>query len=324
MMRAMLYQPASGKLLTGGKELVGAWHDDLEAIIWVDFSGHGEDEEKQLMRQAFGLHPLAIQDAQRDRHPPKVEEFGDHFFLLLKGLDAKSTSIEFATIQLAMFAGKRFFVTRHKEVSRSIDGLWSDEEREHQHVSQSPSALAIALCLRMVGRYLPILLDVEKRLEEMEELMLGTPGDELLAELMSYKSNLKKLRRIFAYHEQVFSKLRRSPPAIFPPGEIEHALNDVYEHLERVNSLATLYYDLTSDLMDGYISVASHRLNNIMKVLTIVASIFIPLTFVAGIYGMNFENMPELKSPIGYFIVLAVMAIIAAILLVIFRKLKWL
>ena len=134
---------------------------------------------------------------------------------------------------------------------------------------------------------------------------------------------LKKLRRIFHYHERIFYELKNRLFSGIAQDHV-HEVNDVYEQQERVNSLASLYYELASDLIDGYISVASHRLNQIMKVLTVIMAIFVPLSFLAGIYGMNFENMPELQSRSGYFILLGVMATIAFVLLIIFRKIRWL
>jgi magnesium transporter len=183
--------------------------------------------------------------------------------------------------------------------------------------------LALRLCRIMVDRYLGILLALEPRLEELEDEILSSPRDELLGELAGYKSSLKKLRRIFAYHQQVFSALRNGDYPLFG-AEIVHELNDVYEHQERAVSLSGLYYELAVDLVESYISLASHHLNQIMKVLTIVTVIFVPLSFLAGLYGMNFENIPELHARYGYFILLGVMVGIAVTLLALFRKKRWL
>ena len=144
-----------------------------------------------------------------------------------------------------------------------------------------------------------------------------------MAELMGYKTDLRKFRRVLLYHVQVFTELMQAPPPQVRKERV-HEIKDVYEHQERASSLATLYYEVASDLIDGYISLASHRLNNIMKVLTIVTTIFVPLGFLAGIYGMNFEYMPELKSPSGYFVLLGVMATLVVTLLLVFRKWRWL
>ncbi len=168
-----------------------------------------------------------------------------------------------------------------------------------------------------------ILLQLETQLESLEGGLLDRVDDSVLADVTGYKANLKRLRRIFLYHEQMLRDLRANSHPGFHPERI-HEINDLYEQQERANSLTLLYYELSSDLIDGYLSLASHRLNQIMKVLTVVTVVFVPLGFLAGIYGMNFENMPELQSRSGYFILLGIMAAIATTLLLAFRKKKWL
>ncbi|MGB5261940.1 MAG: magnesium transporter CorA family protein, partial [Gammaproteobacteria bacterium] len=175
----------------------------------------------------------------------------------------------------------------------------------------------------LAERYLRVMLDLEPRLEEIEDEIIRNPDDKLLAELINYKTELKKYRRLFLYQQQVFNELKTGNFPFFSENT-EHENIDVYEQLERVSSLASLYHELASDLADGYISVASHNLNRIMKLLTIVMSIFVPLSFLAGIYGMNFEYMPELHSQSGYFILLGIMFTIVLILIFIFRRIRWL
>jgi len=314
----------AGELQIGGQALVDRWLKEPDAMIWVDLVGNDKDEEKEWLKTTFGLHTLAIQDAQRDRHPPKIEAFGnDNTFILLRGLSADSADIDFKTIQLALFIGKRFMVTRHNGPSMSAQRLEALLGEQSSHGNEI-SKLALQLCRLMAQRYLAILLALEPRLEELEELMLDDPDDTMLAELIRYKSDLKRLQRFATYHEQLFAEMKNKEFPGFSDVDRSHEINDVWEQHERTESLARLYYETASDLIDGYISVASHRLNQIMKVLTIVMAVFVPLSFLAGIYGMNFENMPELHSPSGYFILLGVMATIATILLMGFRKMKWL
>lgn len=323
MIRVMLFEKGKLEPIVGEADLITRWQQSEDTKIWVDLMGNEPQAEHDLMCEAFGLHPLAVQDAQRQRHPPKLETFDHYTFLLFKGLSADSTDIDFETIQLALFVGERMFITRRTGESPSMDQLWQEAQQKPQQFAQNMDLLALRLCRIMVGRYLKILLQLEPKLESAEEIMALHPGDDLLAELTSYKSRLKKLRRIFLYHEQIFKELRQIAAPGFQQNHT-HELVDVYEQQERAGSLSNLYYELASDLVDGYISIASHRLNNIMKILTIVTAIFVPLSFLAGIYGMNFENMPELHSRSGYFILLTVMASIAFGLLYLFRKRKWL
>jgi magnesium transporter len=322
MIKTCLFLP--GKVLTGGSELIDRWRKEPASAIWLDLCDNDKSDEATLLESNFGLHALAIQDAQRERHPPKIEAFDGHTFILLKGLSADSENIDFKTIQLALFVGERFLVTRHSGQSMSVNRLEKMLASENTDNSSDMSKLALELCRLVAERYLTILLALEPRLEEMEEQMLDNANDTMLSELIKYKSDLKRLRRFATYHEQIFSELKDKVFAGFDEGDRRHEVIDVWEKQERTQSLSQLYYETASDLIDGYISVASHRLNQIMKVLTIVMAVFVPLSFLAGIYGMNFENMPELHSKSGYFILLSIMGLIATFLLIIFRKIKWL
>jgi magnesium transporter len=323
MIRAFLYRPATGAIEVGNEDLLAAWQREPDTIIWADFAGNDPLAERQVLDSCFGLHRLAINDALNVRHPPKIESFSDSVFILLKGLAAPSDEFEFLTIQLAIFVGRRFLVTRHSAHSPSIDMLQQEAEEDNSLLSGGPDGLALRLCRIMADRYTQKLLVLEPRLEDIEREIVAKPDDEMLAELIGYKTDLRKFRRVLVYHAQIFSELLKNPPAQIGTGRI-HEIRDVYEQQERASSLATLYYEVSSDLIEGHISLASHRLNNIIKVLTIVTTIFVPLSFLAGIYGMNFEYMPELKSRAGYFVLLGIMASIATLLVLTFRRRRWL
>lgn len=320
--KATLFQ--AGNRQVGGVELIEQWQAKPDSLIWIDLTENDTVEEAHFLQETFSIHPLAIQDAQRDRHPPKIEAFDKYTFILLKGLTIDTVDIKLKTIQLAIFISNRFLITRHSGTSTSIRRLEKSIEKSNSSQISSPHQLALKLCRFMSERYLKILLDLEPRLEELEELMLKTPDDSMLGELTGYKSDLKRTNRFASYHEQVFNELKQKSFPGVEDNECMHEIIDVWEQHERALSLSQLYYETASDLIDGYISVASHRLNQIMKFLTVVMAIFVPLSFLAGIYGMNFENMPELHAKSGYFILLGIMATLAGVLLIIFRRIKWL
>ena len=327
MIRVFVYHPVEQRLESGGSELIAPWSASPDALLWADIDAEPPDSERALLIDRFGLHPLAVSDAQRHRHPPKFERFDDHSFLLLRGLDAKTEDIDFGTLQIALFIGQRFLVSRHRGLSLGIEGIYRELGNDKAILAEGPDLLALRITRRVADRYLPILLDLENRLDQIEDEMRESPNDRLLNELVGYVSNLKKLKRIATYHVQALGSLRSrraSGLGTEQEHEHEHERFDVYEHLERVASLSTLLHDLAADLIDGYISIASHRLNQIMKVLTIVTAIFVPLGFLAGIYGMNFDHMPELHTPWGYYGLLTVMALIAAGLLLLFKRKRWL
>ena len=323
MIKIFLRNMKTGDSRWGDESMLDEWSNNPELWMWADFSNVEQGREKEIFTETFKLHPLAISDAQRKRHPPKLEAFEDHFFVLMQELGAAASDIAFSTIQVAFFVGKRFLVTRHDFESTSIDSVQRDIEDELVNPSRGSGYIAYSILRRITDRYTKLVESLEPKLEDIETEMFENPRDSLLERLIEYGRNLKKLRRIFNYHQEIFSRLsRRDQPLI---GKQErHEFIDVFEHTERLASLTSLYKELNDDLMNGYISVTSHRLNQIMKVLTIVTVIFAPLTLMVGIYGMNFENIPELKIKNAYYIFLGVMGFIVISLLLLFRKMKWL
>jgi magnesium transporter len=322
LIRTVFYDPADQRLRQGGAELIDEWEKRPASQIWVAIEGELPEVEHDLLSVRFGIHALAIADALRERHPPKIEPFRDNTFILLKGLDAESTSLEFGTIQLSLFVGGRFLVTRSSGRSVSTDAVLSELTSGEIAPDVSRASLALRLCRTVADRFLPLLLAVEKRLDEMEEEMLSKPSDDLLAELVRQKGDLKRILRILQYHAQLFTFARSKTPAQLV--DHDHELTDVEEHLDRMLGLARLYYELTDDLMNGYLSLSAHRLNQIMQTLTIVTVVFVPITFMAGIYGMNFERIPELGFRNGYFILLGTMLVVVAGILTLFFKRGWL
>ncbi len=322
MIRTVLYEPSEQRLREGGVELIDEWDLAPASQIWVAIDRQSSETVRSLLSDRFGIHPLAIADALRERHPPKIEPFRDNTFILLKGLDAESTSLEFGTIQLSLFVGERFLVSRSSGRSVSTEAVLSELTSGEIAPNISRASLALRLCRTVADRFLPLLLGVEKRLEEMEEEMLSRPSDDLLAELVRQKGDLKQILRILQYHTQLFNFARSNTPVHFL--DHEHELTDVQEQLDRMLGLARLYYELTDDLMNGYLSLSAHRLNQIMQTLTIVTVVFVPITFMAGIYGMNFERIPELGYRNGYFILLGTMLMVVVGILTVFRKRGWL
>jgi len=321
MIRVILSNPKTGESQKGGSELIAVWEKSELDLIWVDIEGEKHDDEKAVLNQ-FGIHPLAIQDALRPRHPPKVERFKDFLFILLRGLDANTTGINFGVIQLSLFVGNRFLLTRHAKASVSANWLFEKLLRDPSKMNEGPGSIAVQLSNRLARRYVEILLELEPRLDEIEEQMFREPDDALLAELTGYKSQLRKLTRIANYHEQIAARLRDTKDDLIGDG-LSHEIVDLYEQIERTQSLANLHYQISTDLTDGYLGMSAHQLNRVMQILTIITVIFVPLTFLAGIYGMNFENMPELSTRSGYFFVIGIMAVIAVIQLIYFRRKRW-
>jgi magnesium transporter len=318
MIKFMLYQKNQGKV--GGEELIQQWQETPGSWIWVDLFEEPAESEQDFLVDKFNLDKGAIAEAQRSRHPPSIELFDDYLYLLLKPLDAESDSLDYNTLQLAMFCSERFLVTRHSKDSPYLNKMWQKLETEG-NTDESPMSVMTAMGKRVAQRYGKVLLDLEQRLDLIEDELFESPSDTLMKELVGYNTGLRKMRRILAYYVDVFSRLREHLIKSDSPHRVD--VDVIFDLVERFHSLSGLYQEVITDLIEAYISLNGHRLNQIMKVLTIVTVVFVPLTLLVGIYGMNFEYMPELKSRYGYFILLSVMGGIAALLLYLFRRIRW-
>jgi len=303
---------ANGEWLTGNEELIERWRTEASGYIWIDLEGERPTEEKAIL-QSLDCHQLAIEDVQRYRHPPKTETFDNHTLILYRGLSEFKKDLTFKQMTIALFAGDRCLISCHQRPSRGVSYYW--EHAQQDKLLVSPGLLASKIMRFSVGCYLDSILEFEPFLNEMEDSMQEKPNDEIMRELIAYKSRLRKLKRIFSYHERLVTNLLKDIPQrlIDEDGDIEHGLQDLFERCERLNSLCTMYYEICGDLINGYLSISSHQLNNTMKVLTVITAIFVPLTFIVGVYGMNFDNMPELHWHYGYYYILGLMLTIASL-----------
>lgn len=300
-----------GEHVHGGSELIERWRREGSGHIWIDLLGEEPAAEKHFLL-SMNCHPLAVEDVQRFRHPPKTETFEDYTLILYRGITEFNKDLTIQQMTIALFAGDRCLISCHPRNSMGINHYWENAQAENLLVS--PGLLASRIMRFSVGRYLETILAFEPSLNELEDSMQEKPNDEVMRELIAYQSRLRKLRRVFSYHEKLVTNLLKDIPQrlIDEDGDIEHALQDLFERCERLHGLTTMYYEICGDLINGYLSISSHQLNNTMKVLTVITAIFVPLTFIAGIYGMNFDNMPELHTAYGYFYTLGAMLVIAA------------
>jgi len=323
MIRCMLVDE-SGATRQGSSELLIEWQRQQQGTLWLDIQEEDEAGERKLL-ETLGCHPLAVQDAQRHRHPPKLEEFDDYTFILYRGIASFNANLEHESQNIAFFIGKNILVTRHPKPAVSIEKHFSSAGAAL--LKQGTGFLALRIMHTSAGLYLDALLEFESHLSDIEDSLVSNGNDELMRELVTYRTRLVKLRRLFNYHRNITDELRSEEYIALSAKEDDamgHAITDLHDRFDRLYTLAEIFYSISGDLIDGYISIASHQLNRTMQVLTVITAIFVPLGFLAGLYGMNFEYIPELKVENGYFFRLAVMGSIAVGLLALFRKIRWL
>ncbi len=292
-----------------------------DRITWVDVQGLGDERVLRAIGACFALHPLALENAVNVPQRAKSELYEHHQLVIAR--TPIMTSGRVRVPQVCFVIGERYLLTFQERYFGFFDAV---RERLHNGMGPmrglGPDYLAYALIDAMVDRYYPVAQRLADRLEVLEDIVVTNPHPEVLARVHDARRQLVVLRRIgWPQREALGSMLRESSPFFEEPTKV--FLRDTYEHIAQIVDLIDSSRDLASDVADAYLSNVSHRTNEIMKVLTLMASIFIPLTFVAGIYGMNFENMPELQSKNGYFVVWAVMLVLGVGMTAYFRRRGW-
>lgn len=307
---------------TGDQSLINTWRQHPDSSIWIDIQ-HGQKNIAEVERLLgdLGCHALAIKDALRMRHPPKVEAFQEHLFLLYRGIFKKTSLLSFEHQNIGLFMGSNYLITVHPEHSMGIDAVIKDQLKPE--LLTTPSQLALQIMHTSSGLYLDHVLAFEDELNTLEDELYGTNGESALSKLASYKACLIRLKRIFGYHHSMSAQLRTMNSEFLRGESEQHHLIDLDDRFERLSSLTQMHYDICGDMIDSYISITSHQLNITMRVLTVITAIFVPLGFLAGVYGMNFENIPELGFKNGYFILLSTMALIATSLIAWFKYKRW-
>ncbi|HPA50662.1 MAG TPA: magnesium/cobalt transporter CorA [Thermoanaerobaculia bacterium] len=322
MLSIHLLEDGKGLQLLEDTPLASAWPGLAGRSIWVDVEDP-TDAEARALADVCGFHHLTVEDALTPVQPPKVEEFEGYLFLLFRGLRPTDEGFELESYKLAVYLGPSFLVTVHRrpvaacrEVSRLV------LERDLPMESQMDRVLH-ALVDRMMDEILPILDRFEERLEELEEAVFSrSPHREVLQELLGMKRQLLTIRRLVAPQREMLGRLaRRDLP--FIEERTSHYFRDVYDHVARMEETTMVLTDLASGALEAQLSVASNRLNEIVKVLTIFSAIWMPLTFLAGVYGMNFEFLPELKIRWFYPALWGAWIAIAAGMLAVFRWRRW-
>lgn len=321
MIRIMLCD-TDGAVRCGGEELLPEALDPAVAG-WIDFVGEAEAAERLLTEQGF--HPLAIEDTFTLQHQPRVEEYSDHLFVIVRGIDFNRDrgSGDLQTLKLAAFLRANLLITVHRAPLRSVALVRSRIEESGRPVAGGVVQLLWTICDEMIDLYFPIVDEIGAEIEELEQEVLNDPEREDLQRILDLRRKLGVLRRTMLPHRAVFSHLANSRDALF---DATASLNfrDTLENVLRLTDAVDQLRDQLSNVKDTYLSVISQRTNEIMKVLTLFSAIMLPLTFIAGVYGMNFEYIPELASRYGYFAVLGAMGVIAMGMVFWFRRRRWL
>lgn len=293
-------------------------------VTWINIDGIHEVDVIEKMGQHFDLHPLVLEDILNTGQRPKVEDLEDYLFVVVKMLYHNENEDEINVEQVSLILASNFVVSFQEREGDIFDSIRERIRNAKGRIRKMGSDyLAYALIDAIVDNYFAVLEKIGESVESLEEELMANPAQSTLHEIHKLKRDMIFLRRSVWPLREVISGLERGESPLVQESTVVY-LRDVYDHTIQVIDTVESYRDMISGMLDTYLSSISNRMNEVMKVLTIIATIFIPLTFIAGIYGMNFQFMPELGWRWGYFGVLCTMGIVCLGMIVYFRRKRWL
>lgn len=317
------------------KEILAS-ESEAKPVVWVDLNQPNNNEEELILREVFDFHSLAILDCIGERispnsgdHLPKVEDFERYLFSVINPIEFLSTATPSAetdtvvTQQINVFLGEFFIVTHHYELSHAIARTISACRKNPVNFKRGPDYIYHLILHDIVDQYSPTLDRFDQYVDQLEDAIFSGTGATTLQQILNLKRQVFNIRRITSYQREMVHRLARGEFDLITDNEIAYYRN-VFDHLVRASDLAESYRDILTGLLDAYLSMTNNRMNEIMKVLTIISTFFLPLTFIAGLYGMNFKFMPELSWHYGYAFALALMFGTALIMFLFFKRKGWL
>ena len=338
----ILYRNAAGEIKTDQTpEQLPALLEEKGGLVWVDVQSWHDDTQlaKQgadkangtlvLLRDVFHFHPLAIEDALTDTNVPKVDDWGEYLYLTLHAVDFDKNIEDIDLHELDAFVGANYLVTLREEEIRGIDRVWKQATRDPRHTKRGSDYLLYEVCDAVATDYMPCMDAIDEQSDLVQDEVFEKPTRKTLNTIFHLKKAVLNLRRVLSPQREVFNKLAREDYAPIDQAERIY-FRDIYDHFLRLTDLNESLRDLITGSLDTYLSVVANRTNEIMKTLTIVTVLFMPLSFGTGFFGMNFfarliEVEPEPDPVRLAFFILVVFSMVAVplLMLIFFRRRGW-
>lgn len=297
---------------------------EKNTVTWININGLNNLKEIEKLGTHFGIHPLTLEDILNTQHRPKMDEFDDYLFLVFKMLYYKSDEV-LNFEHMSMVVGNGYVLTFQEANGDVLDDL---RERISNGMGRTRNSgsdyLMYAILDAVVDNYLTVVDAFGDKVEDLEDVLFNTePNNNVSNEIQELKREIVKIRRSISPLREVINRLE-NVETNFIDDKTYDFIRDLYDHIVHVNENIEMYREMVWGLMDMYMTIISNKMNEVIKVLTIITTIFIPLSFIAGIYGMNFKNIPELHYKYSYFILLGFMAVIFFLMLLYFKRKRWL
>ncbi len=294
---------------------------DKEGLFWVDFGNEPKEQVEKTLAEVFKFHPLAIDDALKESHVPKVDDWGDYVYVVVHSLSFNEMTYELETHEIDAFLGRNFLVTHHKDPFASADYVWNTCQRDTRFLARGAVYLLYNIIDTLATDLMPIVDKMDDAIDHMEDQVFTSADRTVLNRIFSIKRAVLHLRRIIIPQREVMNRLARDTYAVVDPSERIY-FRDIYDHFVRLADINDTLRDLISGTLDTYLSVTANRTNDIMKVLTIFTALFMPLTFFTGFFGMNFETLP-FGSAAFFVIAITMMIVMPFVLWLWFKQRGW-
>lgn len=296
---------------------------DSDVVFWADLA-RPTPEEIRLLGEAFKFHELSIEDALATSHHPKIEPYEGYLYVILHGIDSQTAKSRFATRDVDFFLNHRYLVTVHDGQSRSIAEIREVCQRNGGVLNDGAPGLMHRIVDTMVDNYRPEVDRLEARMDRLERDVFTRPRHDMIRAILTIKREIVTLRQVVQPQRDVIGRLARREYDVISPA-IAYRFRDVYDHLVRLADESLIFQDRATSLVEAHLSSVSNQLNNVMKILTIITTIFMPLTFIAGLYGMNVQ-LPHLGvgDQVVFWVLLGFMGGVVGTMLWWFRRRGWL
>ena len=292
------------------------------AFVWVDLASPSIPETL-ILSDTFAFHPLSVEDARAEIHDPKIEAYDGYLYVILHGIDIRPGKKPLVTHDVDFFIGQTYLVTVHDGHSRSVTGMQENVARNSRIMAEGPVALFHRIVDAMIDHYRPEVDELEDRIDGLEKSVFERPDPKLIRQILDMKRDISRLRRIMTPQRDVIARLARRD-FVDISTDLSFRFRDVYDHIVRIADDTTIFQDRISGILDAHLTNVSNRLNEVMKVLTVVSTIFMPITFVSGLYGMNvpIPHFPGSEAA-QFWWLFAIMIAIVVFMLTLFRRKKW-
>jgi magnesium transporter len=296
-------------------------------ILWVDFVGEEPEPSEKILLNTFGFHPLAVDDALHETHVPKVDDWEQYLYIAMHAIGYTSGEEDIEAIELDCFLGPNYLVTHHDLPIQALNRIWEACRRDARHFKKGADHVMYKLTDELIVDYMKVVESLDEEIEAVEDEVLGKPTAQIVQRIFTLKRATLHLRRVLSPLREVLNKLARDNYAVIDAIDRVY-FRDVYDHLVRLHDISESLRDLVGGVLDTYLSVINNRMNEIMKTLTMITTVFMPIAFVTGFFGMNFflptsnDLLRWTSNPI--FIIMLIIVVLTPITMFLWmRQRKW-